>query len=143
MSFLQKIFGKTQLAADSDGLALEGAVNSLAALLTILGQVRSRPLTYGPEGRKRSAASGRGLHKSGGKMNMLAARDALRVRHSWAIANLEAIWASLPERTKVQTPSARRGAWWPRYTPKDESADESQTSNWLPFDLLITRRRRK
>jgi hypothetical protein len=28
---------------------------------------------------------------------MLAARDGLRVRHSWAIANLEAIWASLPE----------------------------------------------
>jgi hypothetical protein len=28
---------------------------------------------------------------------MLAARDALRVRHGWAISNLEAIWASLPE----------------------------------------------
>jgi hypothetical protein len=28
---------------------------------------------------------------------MLAARDALRERHGWAIANLETIWASLPE----------------------------------------------
>jgi hypothetical protein len=40
---------------------------------------------------------GRRLHKTGGKVSMLAARDGLRVRHSWAIANLEAIWASLPE----------------------------------------------
>ena len=28
---------------------------------------------------------------------MVAARDALRERYSWAAANLEAIWASLPE----------------------------------------------
>ena len=77
-------------------------------------------------------------------MNMLAARDALRVRHSWAIANWKQFGPACQSgATKVQTPSARRGAWWPRYTPKDESADESQTSNWLPFDLLITRRRRK
>jgi hypothetical protein len=40
---------------------------------------------------------GRRLHKSGGKASMVAARDALRARHAWAIANLEAIWASLPE----------------------------------------------
>jgi hypothetical protein len=37
------------------------------------------------------------LHKSGGKVSMLAARDALRVTHGWAVANLEAIWASMPE----------------------------------------------
>ena len=37
---------------------------------------------------------GRRLYKTGGKGNMVAARDALRVRHGWAIANLEAIWAS-------------------------------------------------
>jgi hypothetical protein len=40
---------------------------------------------------------GRRLHKAGGKASMLAARDALRERHGWAIGNLESIWASLPE----------------------------------------------
>jgi hypothetical protein len=40
---------------------------------------------------------GKRLHKSGGKASMVAARDALRDRHTWAVANLEAIWASLPE----------------------------------------------
>ena len=40
---------------------------------------------------------GKRLHKSGGKESMLAARDALRERHAWAVSNLEAIWASLPE----------------------------------------------
>ncbi len=28
---------------------------------------------------------------------MEAARDSLRVSHNWAVTNLEAIWASMPE----------------------------------------------
>jgi len=40
---------------------------------------------------------GRRLAKSGGRASLVATRDALRDQHSWAIANLEAIWASLPE----------------------------------------------
>jgi hypothetical protein len=97
MSFLQKIFGKTQPAGDSDGLAVEGAVNSLAALYDDPEVKSDRGLSLTGPRAEEVRGVGRRLHKIGGKVNMLAARDALRVRYSWAIANLEAIWASLPE----------------------------------------------
>jgi len=40
---------------------------------------------------------GKRLHKASGKAGMVAARDDLRERYGWAVANLEAIWASMPE----------------------------------------------
>ena len=97
MSFLQKIFGKTQPAADSDGFAFEGDVDSLAALYDDPEAKSDRGLSLTGPRAEEVRDVGRRLHKSGGKVNMLAARDALRARHSWAIANLESIWASLPE----------------------------------------------
>ena len=42
-------------------------------------------------------AVGRRLHKAGGKQQMVVARDRFREQHNWAGANLEAIWASMPE----------------------------------------------
>jgi hypothetical protein len=78
-------------------LALEGAVSSLAALYDD-PEVRSeRGLSLTGPRANEARDVGRRLHKTGGKASMLAARDALRERHGWAISNLEAIWASLPE----------------------------------------------
>jgi hypothetical protein len=97
MSFLQKIFGRTQPAADSDGFAFEGAVNSLAALYDDPEVKSDRGLSLTGPRAEEVRGIGRRLYKSGGKVKMMAARDALRARHSWAIANLESVWASLPE----------------------------------------------
>jgi hypothetical protein len=97
MSFLSKIFGKTQQTGESDGAGLEGAVSSLAALYDDPEVKSERGLSLTGPRAEEVRGVGRRLHKAGGKANMLAARDALRVRHGWAISNLEAIWASLPE----------------------------------------------
>jgi hypothetical protein len=97
MSFLNKLLGRESSAGNSDGLALEAAVSSLAALYDDpeVKSERGLSLTGPRAGEAREV--GKKLHKSGGKGSMLAARDALRVNHGWAVANLEAIWASLPE----------------------------------------------
>jgi hypothetical protein len=97
MSFLKKIFGKTQHTEDSEGLPLESAVSSLASLYDDPEVKSERGLSLTGPRAEEVRGVGRRLHKTGGKVGMLAARDALRVRHGWAIANLEAIWASLPE----------------------------------------------
>jgi hypothetical protein len=97
MSFLNKLFGRTQAAASSDGLAVEGGVNSLAALYDDPEVKSERGLSLTGPRAEQVRGVGRRLYKTGGKQSMLAARDALRERHGWAIANLEAIWASLPE----------------------------------------------
>jgi hypothetical protein len=96
MSFLNKIFGKAQ-RGDSEGLAVDGAVNSLAGLYDDPEVKSERGLSLTGPRAEEVRSVGRRLHKTGGKASMLAARDALRERHGWAIANLEAIWASLPE----------------------------------------------
>jgi hypothetical protein len=97
MNFLSKFFGKAQGAEQADGLALESAVSSLAALYDD-PEVRSeRGLALTGARANEVRGVGRRLHKAGGKASMLAARDALRERHGWAISNLEAIWTSLPE----------------------------------------------
>ena len=97
MSFLGKLFGKTERAAGSDGAALEDAVSSLATLYDDPEVKSERGLSLmGPRANEVRSV-GRRLHKTGGKASMLAARDALRERHGWAVGNLEAIWASLPE----------------------------------------------
>jgi hypothetical protein len=97
MSFLGKLFGRTQDAPNSDSLALEGAVSSLAALYDDPEVKSERGLSLTGPRAEEVRGIGRRLYKSGGKVSMLAARDALRERHGWAIANLEAIWAGLPE----------------------------------------------
>jgi hypothetical protein len=97
MSFLSKLFGRAQGTGSSDGPALEGAVSSLVALYDDPEVKSERGLSLmGPRANEVRAV-GRGLHKTGGKASMLAARNALRERQGWAVGNLEAIWGSLPE----------------------------------------------
>ena len=97
MGLFDKLFGRTHAAATSDGSAVAGAVDSLAALYDD-PEVRSeRGLSLTGPRAEEVRVLGRRLYKSGGQASMVAARDGLRDRHSWAVANLEAIWASLPE----------------------------------------------
>jgi hypothetical protein len=97
MSLLDKLFGRAPADADAGGQALAGAVSSLAALYDDPEVKSERGLSLTGPRANEARDVGRRLHKSGGKPSMLAARDALRERHGWAVANLEAIWASLPE----------------------------------------------
>jgi hypothetical protein len=97
MGFFDKLFGRTHDAVNSDSAAVASAVRSLAALYDDpeVKSERGLSLTGPRAGEVRDV--GRRLFKSGGKASLVAARDGLRDRHGWAIANLEAIWASLPE----------------------------------------------
>ena len=97
MSFLDKLFGRTRASQNSDGLDVERTVSSLAALYDDPEVKSERGLSLTGPRANEVRDLGRRLHKTGGKQSMLAARDALRGRHGWAISNLEAIWASLPE----------------------------------------------
>jgi hypothetical protein len=97
MGFLDKLFGKAQGGGSSDGLAVEAAVSTLAALYDDPEVKSERGLSLTGPRAGEARAVGKRLHKAGGKESMLAARDALRTQHGWAVANLEAIWASLPE----------------------------------------------
>jgi hypothetical protein len=97
MGFLDKLFGRSPGVENSEGLALETAVGSLAALYDDPEVKSERGLSLTGPRANEVRGVGRRLHKTGGKGSMLAARDALRERHGWAVANLEAIWASLPE----------------------------------------------
>ena len=97
MNFLNRLFGRTQGPSSSDGATLEGAVSSLAALYDDPEVKSERGLSLTGPRAEEVRGIGRRLFKTGGKASMLAARDALRERHGWAIPNLEAIWASLPE----------------------------------------------
>ena len=97
MGFLNRLFGRGGGAAAAGGLDVDGAVGALAALYDD-PEVRSErgiSLTGPRAGEVR--AIGRRLHKAGGKARMLEVRDRFRERHGWAVANLEAIWASMPE----------------------------------------------
>jgi hypothetical protein len=97
MGLFDKLFGRSHAAPNSDSSAVASAVDSLAALYDD-PEVRSeRGVSLTSPRAEEVRNVGRRLFKSGGKANMVAARDGLRDRHSWAIANLEAIWASLPE----------------------------------------------
>ena len=97
MGLFDKLFGKSHDTSTSDSGAVAGAVTSLAALYED-PEVRSeRGLSLTGPRAEEVRGIGRRLHKSGGKASLVAARDGLRDRHSWAVANLEAIWASLPE----------------------------------------------
>ncbi|MDQ6674636.1 MAG: hypothetical protein M3069_28530 [Chloroflexota bacterium] len=97
MGLLDKLFGRAPSTGNSDGLALDAAVSSLAALYDDPEVKSERGLSLTGPRANEVRALGRRLHKTGGKASMLAARDGLRESHTWAVANLEAIWASLPE----------------------------------------------
>jgi len=97
MGFLDKLFGRAPSAESSDEVSVDAAVKSLSDLYDDPEVKSERGLSLTGPRANEVRGVGRRLHKNGGKASMVAARDALRERHGWAIANLEAIWASLPE----------------------------------------------
>jgi hypothetical protein len=97
MGILDKLFGGRGGERASEGLDVESAVGTLAVLYDEPEARADGGLPIQSRQADEVRALGRRLHKAGGKDRMLAVRDALRQRHSWAVANLEAIWASLPE----------------------------------------------
>jgi hypothetical protein len=97
MSFLNKLFRKAPGEGNADAPGLDAAVSSLAALYDDPEVKSERGLSLTGPRANEVRGLGKQLHKNGGKVSMVAARDALRERHGWAVANLEAIWASLPE----------------------------------------------
>lgn len=94
---LDKLFGRPQNSASAESAAVADGVAALAALYDDPEVKSERGLSLTGPRAEEVRNVGRRLVKSGGKANLVAARDALRDQHSWAIANLEAIWASLPE----------------------------------------------
>ena len=97
MGLLDKLLGRAPSAPNSDALPLDAAVRSLAALYDDPEVKSERGLSLTGPRAKEVRVLGKRLHKTGGKPSMLAARDALRQDHGWAVANLESIWASMPE----------------------------------------------
>ncbi len=97
MGLLDKLFGRAPSSGDSDTVALDAAVKSLTDLYDDPEVKSERGLSLTGPRANEVRSLGKRLHKSGGKASMLAARDALREGHAWAVANLESIWASLPE----------------------------------------------
>src|SRR6266852_8396852 len=94
MSFLSRLFGG---AGASGVLDVESAVTTLSVLYDDPEVVSERGIAISGRRAEEVRAVGRQLHKAGGKERMLAARDRFREQHGWASANLETIWASLPE----------------------------------------------
>ncbi len=97
MRFLNKLFGRPGGAAGSGGLDVDSAVATLAALYNDPEVKSERGIAITGPRATEVREVGRGLYKAGGKERMLAARDRFREQHGWAGANLEAIWASMPE----------------------------------------------
>ncbi|HYU19709.1 MAG TPA: hypothetical protein VEQ11_13555 [Chloroflexota bacterium] len=97
MGLLDKLFGRRRGEARSEGLDVESAVSTLAAEYDDPELKSEGGLSITSRRADEVRALGRRLHKAGGKERMVAVRDGLRQRHGWAVANLEAIWASLPE----------------------------------------------
>src|SRR4051812_25633441 len=97
MGFLNRIFGGRDSTAVSSSGDLEDAVATLVGLYDDPEVKSERGLSVTGPRANEVRAVGRRLHKAGGKQSMEAARDRLRVSHNWAVANLEAIWASMPE----------------------------------------------
>jgi hypothetical protein len=96
MSFLSKLFGRGD-ASSAGGLDVDGAVNELSALYEDPEVVSERGISITGRRADEVRAIGKKVHKAGGKEGMVAVRDAFRARQSWAVPNLEAIWASMPE----------------------------------------------
>ena len=96
MGLLDKLFGGKR-GDRGDGLDVESAVNTLAVLYDDPEVKSEGGLSITGQRAEEVRNIGRRLHKAGGKERMQSARDSLRQRFPWAGANLEAIWASLPE----------------------------------------------
>jgi hypothetical protein len=94
MGLLDKLFGGKGGGA---GVSVEDGVSELAALYDDPEVKAEGGISISAPRAGEVRAIGRKLYKAGGKASMEAARDRLRERYSWAGANLEAIWASLPE----------------------------------------------
>jgi hypothetical protein len=97
MDFLSKLFGRRGGTATPGAVDVEGAVNKLAALYDDPEVVSERGISITGRRADEVRAVGRQLHKAGGRESMVAARDRFREKYGWAGANLEAIWASMPE----------------------------------------------
>jgi hypothetical protein len=97
MSFMNKLFGRRTAAANSAGLEVESAVTTLSALYNDPEVISERGISITGPRADEVRAVGRRLYQGGGKERMLAARDRLREQYGWAGANLERIWASMPE----------------------------------------------
>jgi hypothetical protein len=95
MGLLDKLFGGKGGA--SSGTDVESAVSTLAAMYADPEVKSEGGLSITGREANEVRDLGRKVHKAGGKEAMVAVRDGLRQQHSWAVANLEAIWASLPE----------------------------------------------
>src|ERR671929_1492383 len=97
MGILNKLFGGKAGTGASAEHDVSNAVATLAALYDD-PEVRSeRGLSVTGPRANEVREVGRRLYKAGGKRSMEAARDGLRVSHNWAVPNLEAIWASMPQ----------------------------------------------
>jgi hypothetical protein len=94
MGFLDKLFGGKGGATGGDTAGLVQTVLSLYDDPEARSD-RGVSITGRAAGELRDL--GRKLHKAGGRDQMLAARDALRVKYPWAVQNLETIWSNLPE----------------------------------------------
>jgi hypothetical protein len=97
MGFLSKLFGGDGKDKSGGGIDVESAVKELSALYDDPEVWSERGFSIRGRRAAEGRAVGRKLHKSGGKEMMTAARDKFREQHTWAGANLEAIWASMPE----------------------------------------------
>ena len=97
MGFLSRLFGGRSNVGASSEADIERAVTELSALYDDPEVVSERGISITGRRADEVRAIGRRLHKAGGKQQMLSARDRFREQHNWAGANLEAIWASMPE----------------------------------------------
>ena len=93
MGFLDKLFG-----------GKGGSVGETAALVSNVVNLYDDPEARADRGLSITGRAanelrdvGRKLHKAGGREQMVAAREALRVKYPWAVQNLETIWSNLPE----------------------------------------------
>jgi hypothetical protein len=94
MGFLDKLFGR---GGGGSGMEVPAAIGSLAAMYADPEVKSECGISITSRQANEVRDIGRALHKTGGKLAMEEARDGLRAQHSWAVANLEAIWSSLPE----------------------------------------------
>ena len=97
MGFLKRLFGGGSNVGTSSEADIERAVTELSALYDDPEVVSERGISITGRRADEVRAVGRRLYKGGGQQQMFAARDRFREQHNWAGANLEAIWASMPE----------------------------------------------
>jgi NAD dependent epimerase/dehydratase family enzyme len=95
MGILDKLFGGK--GGGGAWLSVDDGVRELSALYDDPEVKAEGGISITSPRAKEVRSIGQRLHKAGGKPQMEAARDGLRSQYSWAGANLENIWSSLPE----------------------------------------------